>query len=259
MHEMARAPRGILRAPTAPVRARRWALPLLAALAAAPVAGAAAPAALAAPTAIERGDGLDWGLRESWRRYVGAGGTTASDGATVNPDGTFRFPIGGGSYDPRPRLERAPDGPDRTGRRGLRQLQSWRRVRRADARARLRRAAARPGSRTRAEAGPGAGASATESAGGAGDRQRPQGRRRARPPADRARRDGRLPGACESGVPGRGPRARARDHRGTAVRRPACSRRRRSAPADARPCACSCRPRPRRAWPGAGRACGSWS
>ncbi|WP_049793250.1 HtaA domain-containing protein [Conexibacter woesei] len=98
---MARAPRSLPRALTARTRVRRGALAVLAAIACGPVAGTvAAPAAHAAPTAIESGDGLDWGLRESWRRYIGAGGTTASDGATVNPDGTFHFPIGGGSYDP---------------------------------------------------------------------------------------------------------------------------------------------------------------
>ncbi|MFA4928482.1 MAG: HtaA domain-containing protein [Patulibacter sp.] len=49
--------------------------------------------------AITSGSGLDWGLKESWRRYIGAQGTTLSDGATRNADGTFHFPVASGSYD----------------------------------------------------------------------------------------------------------------------------------------------------------------
>ncbi|MDO8187078.1 HtaA domain-containing protein [Conexibacter sp. JD483] len=59
----------------------------------------AAPAS-AAPTAITSGAGLDWGLKESWRNYIGPAGTTLSDGVTRNADGTFHFPVTGGSYEP---------------------------------------------------------------------------------------------------------------------------------------------------------------
>lgn len=78
----------------------RWfsALPLL--LVALLAATLAAPhPARAAPVAIEAGAGLDWGLKESWRRYIGDAGTTLSGGATRNADGTFRFPVASGSYD----------------------------------------------------------------------------------------------------------------------------------------------------------------
>lgn len=52
----------------------------------------------AAVTSITAGAGLDWGIKESWRNYIGAG-TTLSDGATRNEDGTFHLPVSGGSYD----------------------------------------------------------------------------------------------------------------------------------------------------------------
>ncbi|MDR9369968.1 HtaA domain-containing protein, partial [Conexibacter sp. JD483] len=58
----------------------------------------AAPA-LAAPTPITAGTGLDWGVKASWRNYIGVDGTTLSDGVTRNADGTFHFPVSGGSYD----------------------------------------------------------------------------------------------------------------------------------------------------------------
>ncbi len=54
--------------------------------------------ASAEPVAITSGH-LDWGVKESWRNYIGAAGTTLLDGATRNPDGTFHFPVADGSYD----------------------------------------------------------------------------------------------------------------------------------------------------------------
>lgn len=42
---------------------------------------------------------LDWGLKESWRNYIGPAGTTLLGDTTRNPDGTFSFPVVEGSYD----------------------------------------------------------------------------------------------------------------------------------------------------------------
>jgi hypothetical protein len=42
---------------------------------------------------------LDWGVKASFRAYVGAGNITASDGVTVNEDGTFHWPIESGTFD----------------------------------------------------------------------------------------------------------------------------------------------------------------
>lgn len=47
--------------------------------------------------------GADWGLKQSLREYAEdvPGGTIAlSGGASRNPDGTFHFPLAGGTYDP---------------------------------------------------------------------------------------------------------------------------------------------------------------
>lgn len=63
------------------------------------LAAAAATGARAAQTPITAGAGLDWGLKESWRNYIGQQGTSISAGATRNLDGTFHFPVTGGSYD----------------------------------------------------------------------------------------------------------------------------------------------------------------
>ncbi|HEU5150212.1 MAG TPA: HtaA domain-containing protein [Iamia sp.] len=45
---------------------------------------------------------LDWGFRTSFRNYVSGSGDpvpiAASGGATINPDGTFRFPVTGGFH-----------------------------------------------------------------------------------------------------------------------------------------------------------------
>lgn len=50
-----------------------------------------------APVAITSGS-LDWGLRASFRTYVGNAGITLADGATRNADGTFRFPVQSGTF-----------------------------------------------------------------------------------------------------------------------------------------------------------------
>lgn len=52
----------------------------------------------AEPVAVTAGK-LDWGLKDSWRNYIGPAGTTLLDGATRNADGTFSFPVADGSYD----------------------------------------------------------------------------------------------------------------------------------------------------------------
>lgn len=82
------------------MRSTRW-IPILSllvvALLAATLAGPAP--ARAAPVDITSGSGLDWGLKESWRRYIGPEGTRLTDGATRNEDGTFHFPVASGSYD----------------------------------------------------------------------------------------------------------------------------------------------------------------
>ncbi|MFI5617448.1 HtaA domain-containing protein [Streptomyces sp. NPDC051567] len=63
-----------------------------------PKAGGAPPA----PLKIIAGT-LDWGVVKSYRDYVtgmAKGRATAADGATVNPDGSFRFGAPTGQYDP---------------------------------------------------------------------------------------------------------------------------------------------------------------
>lgn len=61
----------------------------------------AAPA-VAAPADISEGS-LNWGFKASFRNYVSLGNgnppIAASDGASINADGTFAFPATGGSYD----------------------------------------------------------------------------------------------------------------------------------------------------------------
>ncbi len=42
---------------------------------------------------------LNWGVRESWRDYIGNSGITVSAGASKNTDGTFRFAPDGGTLD----------------------------------------------------------------------------------------------------------------------------------------------------------------
>ncbi|MDO8212633.1 HtaA domain-containing protein [Conexibacter sp. CPCC 206217] len=92
-------PRSLSRASITRGRGGRRGLRRLLGLAALAVMLLSSAPALAAQIPIARGDGLDWGLKESWRRYIGDGGTTVSDGATRNADGTFHFPVTGGSYE----------------------------------------------------------------------------------------------------------------------------------------------------------------
>lgn len=55
--------------------------------------GGAKPSAPPAST-VGAGSALDWGLRESFRRYLsGDGVVSASDGATVTASGGYRFPV----------------------------------------------------------------------------------------------------------------------------------------------------------------------
>ncbi|MDO8209976.1 HtaA domain-containing protein [Conexibacter sp. CPCC 206217] len=70
------------------------------------VAAAAPAAALAAgepPVSLASGH-LDWGVKQSFRTYIAGpiahGSITVSDGVTTNPDGSFRFPLQSGSFDP---------------------------------------------------------------------------------------------------------------------------------------------------------------
>lgn len=73
-------------------------LPTAASASTPPLAATATTVAAAAGVTIEDGY-LVWGVKESWRKYVGADGTTVEDGATITADGQFRFPLTGGSYD----------------------------------------------------------------------------------------------------------------------------------------------------------------
>ena len=64
--------------------------------------GPAAASAQGPPPITLTGGQADWGLKASFRSYIAGpiarGTTTVSDGATVNPDGTFRFTLVSGSY-----------------------------------------------------------------------------------------------------------------------------------------------------------------
>jgi LPXTG-motif cell wall-anchored protein len=54
----------------------------------------------ASPTAVSITEGtMTWGIKESWRTYVGADFTTVEEGATRTADGLFSFPLTSGSYD----------------------------------------------------------------------------------------------------------------------------------------------------------------
>ncbi|MBB4664058.1 HtaA domain-containing protein [Conexibacter arvalis] len=85
--------------PSLHLPSRRGSLALAVLVAALALAASCASGARAAQTPIASGAGLDWGLKESWRNYIGEAGTSVSAGATRNPDGTFHFPVRGGSYD----------------------------------------------------------------------------------------------------------------------------------------------------------------
>ncbi len=56
----------------------------------------------ASPTRAITGGAMDWGVKQSFRSYVAGpiahGAVAATDGATLNADGTCRFPVLGGTY-----------------------------------------------------------------------------------------------------------------------------------------------------------------
>ncbi|MFK0176460.1 HtaA domain-containing protein [Streptomyces xanthochromogenes] len=89
------------------LRRRRRSVALAAAVATAASLGAAVPASAApapqgAPPALELKDGaLDWGFRESFRKYIAAAGRiTVADGAKqAAANGVFTFTGGTGTYD----------------------------------------------------------------------------------------------------------------------------------------------------------------
>ncbi|WP_436697700.1 HtaA domain-containing protein [Nocardioides sp. BYT-33-1] len=89
-------------------RRARWSLALASAvgLGSLGLVGVAAAPAQAAVAPITTGPGLDWGVKASWRTYIGEEGTTLGDGASRNEDGTFHFPVAGGSYDDATRTTR---------------------------------------------------------------------------------------------------------------------------------------------------------
>lgn len=69
----------------------------------------AAPAGAAEPVAISAGAGAgaDWGVKASFRSYIAGpianGSTEVSEGASINSNGTFHFPVASGTYDPETR------------------------------------------------------------------------------------------------------------------------------------------------------------
>ncbi|WHM38956.1 HtaA domain-containing protein [Streptomyces sp. BPTC-684] len=78
--------------------ARATAIAVVCAATAATVLSAAP--ALAASKVELKGATLDWGFKDSFRRYVGAGGITVADGAKQAPgNGVFTFVDGTGAYD----------------------------------------------------------------------------------------------------------------------------------------------------------------
>jgi hypothetical protein len=76
-------------------------------IATAVIAAAAGLAATGGPAAAAEQEVVDgyltWGFNASFRQYVSTGNgqppISATGGATVNPDGTFRFPVSGGTFD----------------------------------------------------------------------------------------------------------------------------------------------------------------
>lgn len=88
---------------TGRARLALWSALLLAA-AATLLATSAPPARAADPVAIGAGAGADWGVKASFRSYITGpianGSIETSEGATVNPNGTFHFPVASGTYDP---------------------------------------------------------------------------------------------------------------------------------------------------------------
>ncbi|MFT4084740.1 MAG: HtaA domain-containing protein [Nocardioides sp.] len=84
-----------------PRRHRRRPIAMLAALAVATGLLLVAPTPSASADTADITDGsLSWGVRTSFRTYMANGGTIdVGDGASVNDDGTYDFPVSSGSYD----------------------------------------------------------------------------------------------------------------------------------------------------------------
>ncbi|MBS1679527.1 MAG: HtaA domain-containing protein [Actinobacteria bacterium] len=90
--------------PTGRARPAPW-IPLALAALASLFAFTSTPSAEAAePEPIGFGAGADWGIKASFRSYIAGpianGSTEVADGASINPDSTFHFPIVSGSFDP---------------------------------------------------------------------------------------------------------------------------------------------------------------
>lgn len=91
--------------PSRPCRPPAFPLAILGLLTAALVVAMAVAVlpANAAPRNVQNGS-LNWGVRQSFRSYIAGpiahGSATLSGGASTNPDGTYQFPVSGGSYDP---------------------------------------------------------------------------------------------------------------------------------------------------------------
>jgi len=80
-----------------PARRRLPAASLVVALVVGLLTTLAPPAAVAASTSISAGT-VHWGIKESWRTYIGAG-VQMTGGVTRADDGAFDFPVTGGSFD----------------------------------------------------------------------------------------------------------------------------------------------------------------
>nr|MDT0660413.1 HtaA domain-containing protein [Micromonospora sp. DSM 115978] len=82
---------------------RRWSTRWAAVAALAVVAALAGPGPASAAEADISGGTLTWGFKASFRTYVSGGNgnppIAASEGASINANGTFAFPATGGSYD----------------------------------------------------------------------------------------------------------------------------------------------------------------
>jgi hypothetical protein len=63
------------------------------------IVGTVPAVAAGSGASIVSGGTLDWGFKKSFRNYVPAAGQSASDGATKQSDGTFRFTAADGTYD----------------------------------------------------------------------------------------------------------------------------------------------------------------
>jgi len=63
------------------------------------IAGTVPAVAAGSSVSIVSGGTLDWGFKKSFRNYVPAAGQSATDGATKQSDGTFRFTAADGAYD----------------------------------------------------------------------------------------------------------------------------------------------------------------